>query len=125
MPYCIARTFLDGEMTLDQFAPEKIRGEDVRELMDKMEIVENERYTEVYGEAFPHKMTVHTEDDVYERELECPKGHPGNPLTEEELENKFRECAEEALGDESAGEALDWMLSVEEKEDASELFEYV
>jgi 2-methylcitrate dehydratase len=125
MPYCIARTFLDGEMTLDQFAPEKIKGEDVRELMDKMEIVENERYTEVYGEAFPHKMTVHTEDDVYERELEYPKGHPGNPLTEEELENKFRECAEEALGDESAGEALDWMLSVEEKEDASELFEYV
>lgn len=125
MPYCIARTFLDGEMTLDQFAPDKIRGEDVRELMDKMTIVENKRYTEVYGEAFPHKMIVHTEDDTYERELEYPKGHPGNPLTEEELEDKFRECAEEALGDESAGEALDWMLNVEEKDDASELFEYV
>jgi len=125
MPYCIARTFLDGEMTLDQFAPAKIKGDDVRELMDKMTIVENERYTEVYGEAFPHKMIVHTADDTYERELEYPKGHPGNPLTKEELEDKFRECAEDALGDDAAADALDWMLSVEEKEDASELFEYV
>ena len=125
MPYCIARTFLDGEMTLDQFAPDKIKGDEVRELMDKMTIVENERYTDVYGEAFPHKMIVHTADDVYERELEYPKGHPGNPLTEEELEDKFRECAEDALGNEGAGDALDWMLNVEEKDDASELFEYV
>ena len=125
MPYCIARTFLDGEMTLDQFAPDKIKADDVRELMDKMTIVENERYTEVYGEAFPHKMIVHTSGDTYERELEYPKGHPGNPLTEEELEDKFRECAEDALGEEGAGDALDWMLSVEEKDDASELFEYV
>ena len=125
MPYCIARTFLDGEMTLDQFAPDKIKADDVRELMDKMTIVENESYTDVYGEAFPHKMIVHTSDDTYERELEYPKGHPGNPLTEEELEDKFRECAEDALGEEGAGDALYWMLSVEEKDDASELFEYV
>jgi 2-methylcitrate dehydratase len=125
MPYCIARTFLDGEMTLDQFAPDKIKGEEVRELMDKMTIVENEDYTEVYGEAFPHKMVVETEGETYERELEYPKGHPGNPLTEEELEDKFRECAEDSLGEDGAGDALDWMLNVEEKDDASEIFEYV
>ncbi|MDZ7687825.1 MAG: MmgE/PrpD family protein [Halobacteriales archaeon] len=125
MPYCIARTFLDGEMTLDQFAPDKIKGDEVRELMDKMTIVENERYTEVYGDAFPHKMVVETSEGTYERELEYPKGHPGNPLTDEELEDKFRECAEDALGDEGAGNALEWMRNVEEKENASELFDYV
>jgi len=125
MPYCIARAFLDGEMTLDQFAPAKIKDDDVRELMDKIEIVENEGYTDVYGEAFPHKMVVHTADETYEREVEYPKGHPGNPLTEEELEDKFRECAEDALGEDGAGDALDFMLSVEEEDEFSRLFEYV
>jgi 2-methylcitrate dehydratase len=125
MPYCIARAFLDGEMTLDQFSEEKILGDDVRELMDKTEIVENERYTEVYGEAFPHKMTVEANGETYERELEYPKGHPGNPLTDEELEDKFRTGVGDQLDDDEINAALDWMRNAEEKDDASGLFDRV
>lgn len=125
MPYCIARAFLDGEMTLDQFSEEKILGDDVRELMDKIEIVENEDYTDVYGEAFPHKMVVHADGETYERELEHPKGHPGNPLTDDELEDKFRTGVGDRLDDDEITEALDWMRNVEQKEDASGLFDRV
>ena len=125
MPYCIARAFLDGEMTLDQFSEEKILGDDVRELMDKIEIVENEAYTDAYGEAFPHKMVVHADGQTYDRELEYPKGHPGNPLTDEELEDKFRTGVGHRLDDDEVTEALDWMRNVEQKEDASGLFDRV
>jgi 2-methylcitrate dehydratase len=125
MPYCIARAFLDGEMTLDQFSEEKILGDDVRELMDKIEIVENEAYTDAYGEAFPHKMVVHADGETYDRELEYPKGHPGNPLTDEELEDKFRTGVGDRLDDDEVTEALDWMRNVEQKEDASGLFDRV
>lgn len=125
MPYCIARAFLDGEMTLDQFSEEKILGDDVRELMDKIEIVENEAYTDAYGEAFPHKMVVHADGQTYDRELEYPKGHPGNPLTDKELEDKFRTGVGDRLDDDEVTEALDWMRNVEQKEDASGLFDRV
>ena len=125
MPYCIARAFLDGEMTLDQFSEEKILGDDVRELMDKIEIVENEAYTDAYGEAFPHRMVVHADGETYDRELEHPKGHPGNPLTDEELEDKFRTGVGDRLDDDEVMEALDWMRNVEQKEDASGLFDRV
>ena len=125
MPYCIARAFLDGEMTLEQFSEEKILGDDARALMDKMEIVENEEYTEVYGDAFPHKMVVHAGGETYERELEYPKGHPGNPLTEDELEDKFRTGVGDRLDEDEITEALDWMRNVEQKDDASGLFDRV
>jgi 2-methylcitrate dehydratase len=125
MPYCIARAFLDGEMTLKQFSEEKILGDDVRALMDKIEIVENEDYTEAYGEAFPHRMVVHADGETYERELEYPKGHPGNPLTDDELEDKFRTGVGDRLDEGEITEALGWMRRAEEKDDASELFDRV
>jgi len=125
MPYCIARGFLDGEMTLDQFAEDKILGDDVRELMDKIVFEENEDYTEVYGDAFPHRMVVETGDAIYERELEYPKGHPGNPLTDDELEDKFHTAVGGDLGDDEITEALGWMRNVEQKDDASALFDRV
>ncbi len=34
------------------------------------------------------------------------RGHPGNPLTDDELEAKFRECTEGILSDEDIGGAL-------------------
>jgi len=125
MPYCIARAFLDGEMTLEQFSEEKILGDDVRALMDRIEIVENTDYTEAYGDAFPHRMVVEAGGETYERELEYPKGHPGNPLSDDELEDKLRTGVGDRLDDDEIAEALDWMRNVEEKDDASGLFELV
>ncbi|MFP4632583.1 MAG: MmgE/PrpD family protein [Halobacteriales archaeon] len=122
MPYCIARAFIDGEMTLDQFSLDKVRGEDVRELMDRIEITENESYTEAYGESFPHRMVVHADGETIEREVEYPKGHPGNPLSNEELEAKFEECAGDHLTGDEMDAVVDYVRDVE-KRDAAELFE--
>lgn len=99
MPYCIARTFLDGEMTLAQFGEDKYTDPAVRELMDKTEVMENPDYTDRYGQSFPHRMVVHTADGSYEREVEFPKGHHENPLTEAELAAKFETATVGRLDD--------------------------
>ncbi len=125
MPYCIARAWIDEEMTLDQFSKDKIEGEDVRELMEKMSIEENEGYTERYGESFPHKLTVETVDgETVTHEVEYPKGHPGNPLTDEELEEKLRTCADDRLDDAEIQEFLDVVDCLEDR-DAGALFDVV
>jgi len=122
MPYCIARAFLDGEMTLAQFAEEKLDDRAVHDFMDRIEVEENPSFTERYGESFPHRMVVHTDEATYEHDVEYPKGHPENPLSDAELEEKF---ATGASGHLDAGErerVLDAVRDLDALDDVSELF---
>ena len=123
MPYCIARAFLDGEMTLEQFREDKLTGDAVRDLMDRIEVEENPAYTERYGESFPHRMVVHTDEDTYEHELEHPRGHYENPLTDAELEEKFATGAEGHLDADERAAVLDAVRSLDDLDDVSTLFD--
>lgn len=123
MPYCIARSFLDNEMTLEQFEEEKYMDKKVRKLMDKIEVEENKEYTKRYGESFPHRMVVKTSDSRYEMELEYPKGHPNNPLSKEEIEDKFKTASEGELSDEEMDKILNWGWSLDNKKNIGEIFE--
>lgn len=122
MPYCIARALLDGEMTLAQFAPEKLTDPAVRSLMDRIEVVENDAYTERYGESFPHRMVIHTADGTYEHEIEYPKGHYENPLTDAELEAKFATGAEGHLDADEQQRVLETARDLASLDDVGELF---
>lgn len=106
MPYCIARAFLDGEMTLRQFRKEKIKSQRVREFMECIEVTENPTFTESYGGDFAHRMTVHTSDDTIVHEVRYPKGHYENPLTDAEVTEKFRMGTEDCLGEAARREAV-------------------
>lgn len=88
-PYCIARALLEGTVTLEDFREERLDDPDVRELIDVMEVREAADLTEAYGEQFPHRMRVHTTDDVFEGEVRYPRGHPRNPLSPAEQKEKF------------------------------------
>lgn len=99
MPYCIARAFMDGAMTLNQFSPDKVTDRDVYAFMERISIEENSEFTARYGDAFPHRMRVVTENKTYEEELRYPKGHPENPLTLNELQEKFETAADGTAAD--------------------------
>jgi 2-methylcitrate dehydratase len=122
MPYCIARALLDEEMTLAQFAPEKLTDPAVTELMDKIEVEENPDYTDRYGESFPHRMVLHTKQGTYEHEIEYPKGHFENPLTTAELEQKLATGAEGHLEEDEQAAVVATVRNLEELDDVGELF---
>jgi 2-methylcitrate dehydratase PrpD len=53
----------------------------------------------------------------------APKGDPANPMSDEELEAKFLECAARALGEGRAKDALELIRSVERLDDVRRLTE--
>jgi 2-methylcitrate dehydratase len=122
MPYCIARAFLDGEMTLAQFTGEKIMSPEVRELMDRIEVTENPEFTEAYGDHFGHRMTVHTNQESVTHEILYPKGHYENPLTTDELTEKFRVCTRDHLDDSAREAVLDCVYDLPSIDDVKQLF---
>ena len=98
LPYLIAVALTDGEVTPASFDDERLHDPALRPLMAKISVSERADYTERYPEAQPSTMTLTTlsgerivEESVY------PKGHPRNPLTDAEVEEKFHRLAGRVL----------------------------
>lgn len=123
-PYCIARALIDGTVTLGHFREERLADADVIALIDKMEISEWPAYTKQYGEQFPHFMRIYTSDDVYETEILYPKGNPENPMSEDELVEKFA-LAAPTLSQERIEAITEFVGTLENCSNVIELFEIV
>ena len=123
LPYAIARGFIDGRFGLEQLTEAKVHDEEVRELMDRIDIVEDSEFTAAYGESFPDALTVETAEETYERYVEYPKGHPENPLSREDLFTKFEHAADGRLSAERIDDVVSWVEGMESEPDLSGLFD--
>ncbi len=93
-PYCVATALLDGRMTLQSFGAKRLRDSAVQGLMKKTRVVRQLEFTGSYPKSMPTRITVRTDaGNTYMRQVELPVGHPGNPMSDRELEVKFRRLA--------------------------------
>ena len=109
MPYCVAVALLDRAVGLAQFADERVRRPDVQALMPKVRMFVHPEQTS--RECLPGRFSEVTITLADGRRLvkrvEHAKGQPQNPLTDAELETKFRDCAARAL----PGDQVDGLLA--------------
>jgi len=98
-PYCVAIALHDGRVTLQSFGPTQLRNPAVRELMKKVRVVREPAFVDRYPVAMPTRITVRTrEGKTYTKQKDVPLGHPGNPMSDQELEVKFRRLVARRLG---------------------------
>ena len=98
-PYCVAVALLDGQVTLQSFSPQRLRDSVVCELMKKVRVVREADFVDRYPAAMPTRITVRTrEGKTYTKQKDLPLGHPGNPMSDQELEGKFRRLVDRRLG---------------------------
>lgn len=93
-PYCVASALLDGRMTLQSFGPKRLQDPAVRDLMKKIRVVQQPEFVGRYPKTMPTRITVKTEAGrTYISQVDVPVGHPGNPMSDRDLEAKFRRLA--------------------------------
>ena len=91
MPYVIAIALLDGEVTGDSFQASRLTDPLVASLMQKIKVSASADLCALYPESAPSRVRVRMESgDVHTAEVRYPKGHARNPLSDRELEEKFR-----------------------------------
>jgi 2-methylcitrate dehydratase len=99
IPYLVAVAFHDGAVTPATFAPSRITDPALRPLIKKLTVVEEPDFTRRYPAESCTRIEVTTTDG---RRLTAatsyPKGHSRNPLSDQEVEGKFRDLAGGALG---------------------------
>ncbi|MBI3809695.1 MAG: MmgE/PrpD family protein, partial [Nitrospirae bacterium] len=98
MPYCVAAAVLDGTVTVGSFEPKRLSDPKLRALMQKVRVVEQDEFIGWYPKAMPTRVTVRTTSgNEYVKQVDYPLGHPRNPLSDREIEEKFRRLAAKML----------------------------
>ena len=108
LPYCIAAAIVDRQVTPAQFTPRKLRDPQIREQLRKVEVVADPEIEKAFPALQKVKVRIDTVDGAsYHKELDYPKGDPRNPLTDTEIEAKFKALADGVLKPARQAELID------------------
>jgi 2-methylcitrate dehydratase PrpD len=121
--YCIARALVDGEIRLDHFKDEKVKEEACEDLLGKINLEHPDGWGRGAVDLLTEIVITLKNGPSYSERVAAPRGEPENPMSEEELVNKFRQCSERVLGEKQAEELVDAILHLEKIEDMSGFFE--
>ena len=93
-PYAVALTIVKGSCGYADYNEDNLDDYWIKNLTQKVRVVEDENLTAQSPAVRGAKVTIYMKDgNEYEATCLYPKGEPENPLTQEELEIKFRGLA--------------------------------
>ncbi|HWG43795.1 MAG TPA: MmgE/PrpD family protein [Gemmataceae bacterium] len=126
LPYCTAVALMDGVVTDAQFARTRFTEPTLLDLVAKIKIHRDAALSERYPRGIPNRLTVTLADGrQLVREVEFPRGHAHNPMTDAEVEHKFRSMVEPRYGKERADRILSVCWELDKLKEAGELIRLV
>ncbi len=124
LPYIVAVTLMDGEITLKQFDSNHLGNQRLLDLVQKVKVQEKQEYTDIYGTSFPNKIIINMNNGKFHsKEVKDPKGHPLNPLSKAEIETKFKNGVGNLLSDSQKEKIIKLVWNLENLENIKELID--
>lgn len=121
IPYLVAAALLDGEVTPRQFTSARIADPAVHALMARIAVAEDPAMTALFPRAQAARIEATAGAETYAVEIENAKGHAGNPLSDAEVEAKFRSLAADVLPDSRVNALLSRLWAFEREPRVSSL----
>ena len=124
IPWLVASALLNGPVTPASFTDEHIANPALREIMSRMTLVEEPEFTERYPGEYNCRITVTSRDGNAESvHAPWPRGHRNNPMSDADMEAKFRSFASPSLPDSQCDRALETIGRLEQLSDLEPLFD--
>ena len=121
-PYCVAATLLDGRLTLQSFNAKRLADPALRDLMRRIRVVTLREFDGAYPDRMPTRLTVTTAKGTTHRaQVDLPLGHPGRPLSDQQVEDKFRRLASRRLSETRVHRLIEAVWNLEQVEDIGTL----
>jgi 2-methylcitrate dehydratase PrpD len=93
-PYAVALAIVKGRAGYADYNEENLNDYWIKNITRKVQVIEDENLTSQSPAVRGARVTIYLKNgDVFESPCLYPKGEPENPLTQEELEGKFRGLA--------------------------------
>lgn len=98
LPYVVAAALVDRQVTPAQFEMKKLMDPILRAQLKKVEVIADPEIEKVFPALQRVGVSILTKDGRWLRkQLDYPKGDPRNPLSDQEIEEKFAALAEGVL----------------------------
>jgi 2-methylcitrate dehydratase PrpD len=118
MPFGAAVAMLYGKATLDEYTLENVKSSRAKELMDRIFCVEDPELEKEYPRKWPASVIIETIDGKqYSTRIDYPKGDPENPLSWDELIDKFKSLISQVFFSEKQNEIITRVKSLEKEND--------
>ena len=122
MPFGVAVALLKGRAFIEEYTEKMIRNSEVLALAKKVKVVNDPELDKVFPRQWQATAKIKTKDgSVYAGKVETPKGDPANPLTDKELEEKFKTLACDIFPSDRVNEIIQTVQRLERLTDIKEL----
>ena len=126
MPYSVAVTLIDGEMTPGQLARDRLADGAVHALAQRVKVVEVEEFNAMYPHEWPLVLEVRLKDgEVCEKRIDQVKWSPRRPPPWDEMAEKFTAMAEPVIGPARAADVIDFVAALDDAPSVAPLMELV
>jgi len=126
LPYCLAAAIVDKKITTSSFSDEKLNDPRILEVIDKIKGEPSLEFEKMFPAKQPSKVVITTKDGKeYSEYLEYPKGDPREPMTMEDLENKFNSLAGEKFKEDDLNSLKELIFSCDNLSTRDFMFQLV
>ncbi len=122
LPYLLAIALKEGAVSPEQFAHEQWKDQAVRALIQKMNFSVDAEFDKVFPKKRSASVEIKTKGGKsYSSQVDYPRGAPENPMTDEEIEAKFRGMASKLMGEKQIQQIFDTCYNLEKIKDVGQL----
>ncbi len=115
LPYCLAAAIVDKKITTESFSDEKLQDPRIFEVIDKIKGIPSIEFEKMFPAKQPSNVVIKTKDGrEFSEYIEYPKGDPREPMTMDDLENKFNALSVELLSADCQKEVKDMIFDCED-----------
>jgi len=117
--YTTALAILDRALGAEQLSDDKLKDPRVQELADKV-FIEADAALEELG--LPDVVEITTKkQEKFACQVDYPKGHPVNPMSDADIEEKFRSMAGKFMNDQQMNEVITTIYNLDRLDDVGKL----
>lgn len=126
LPYMLAAALQGGSISLATFDEARIRDRGLRPLMNRIKVSDNAEFTREFPRIMKNRIEIVTKSGRrLVEEGHYPKGHLENPMTDAEVESKFRALCNGLMPGDRCEALLRALWALEHAQDLGQVLELV
>lgn len=113
LPYGVAIALFDKQVLVEQFTDERIKDKKVLDLAQKVVLIEDAEFNDMYPNKWGCELSIWMKDgEKFVERVDNAKGDPLNPLSREEISNKFVSLSSSVIGSDKALAVLERLMDI-------------
>lgn len=122
MKYCLTRAVMDGMLSMSQFAEEKLSDPGVLDMASRVNFILDSEINAIYPRRFPGIVEIVMKSGKrFKKRVEAPKGSKENPVSWQEVQDKFKTLALPVIGGKKSDAFIKLVDNIEDLKNVTEI----